>query len=498
MPGRITLNAAEGPIKGQAFEFDEPDIFVFGRAQDCHAHLPEDDRTASRHHFILEMNPPDARVRDLGSLNGTFVNETKYGGRERGETPEEAARRTFPTVDLEDGDKIRVGETILSVEIDLPARCHKCHEALPGQLQPRGTVGALFTCTDCEHEAGGKLEGPVIPDDEEVSQSIRCAECGKDVSDEIGPGRRGAYVCNSCRGHAEEDPLGVLLRHLLQQVGVADSTPAEFPGYDIQKTIGRGGMGKVYLARRQEDGEHVALKVMLAQHAVGEQNRRQFLREIQETGRMRHPNCVELYDHGSAGPALFLVLEFCAGGSVDTLMDRLGRTLSVEEARPIMLESLEGLAHIHHQGSVHRDMKPHNILLTEPGGGTAKITDFGLAKSLVDNGFTDITKTGTMAGTPSFMPREQLINYKYVEPVSDVWSMGASFYYMLTGSPPLNFTRGRDPMEIILSDTPVPIRKRSRSIPKPLAQVIDRSLAVSPNDRYQTADEFRDALQAVF
>ncbi len=494
MPGKVTLRAEKGPIEGQVFEFDEPDIFVFGRGKDCHARLPEDDRTASRHHFIMDINPPSARVRDLGSLNGTYVNETKHGGRDLNETPEEASRRNFPVVELEDFDKIRVGETILSVEVRQPAWCHKCHQLIPGQLYPRGTVGILFTCEDCERKAAE----PKLVTIEEEPMPVRCGECGKDVSNEVGPGPRGDYVCNSCRSRAQKDPLGVLLRHLMGKMGIGESAPGEFPGYSIERTLGKGGMGKVYLARRKEDGKHVAIKVMLSQVAVNEDTRKRFLREAEETAKMEHPNCVEFYEAGSAGPGFYFVIEYCPGGSVDLLMARRGGTLSVDEARSIMLDSLAGLSHIHQRGTIHRDVKPHNIVLTHPDGGVAKLMDFGLSKNFEEKGLSGgLTQTGMYAGTPQFLPREQIINFKRVKPVTDIWGMVATFYHMLTGRFPLDFPPGRDPMEVILSDTPTPIRKRSRSVPKPLAKVIDRSLAVETNKRYQTAAEFRDALQAV-
>src|SRR6185503_1255868 len=102
MPGKVTLRVTRGPIQGKVFTFEQHDTFIFGRDEDCHARLPKEDKTASRHHFILEVNPPDARLRDLGSLNGVYINDTKYGGRDRDENLQEANRRKFPELDLKD------------------------------------------------------------------------------------------------------------------------------------------------------------------------------------------------------------------------------------------------------------------------------------------------------------------------------------------------------------------------------------------------------------
>src|SRR5437870_5938218 len=118
MPARVTLKVTAGPLAGRVFSYDRHDTFLFGRSPDCHAELSADDTTASRHHFLLEVNPPEARLRDLGSLNGTHVNGVKHGGRGRQESPEEAAQRKRPEVDLRDGDRIRVGATVFDVAVE--------------------------------------------------------------------------------------------------------------------------------------------------------------------------------------------------------------------------------------------------------------------------------------------------------------------------------------------------------------------------------------------
>ena len=122
-------------------------------------------------------------------------------------------------------------------------------------------------------------------------------------------------------------------------------------------------------------------------------------------------------------------MEYCAGRSLDTLMAAHRGRLSLALAGPIILQTLEGLAFAHEQGIVHRDLKPQNILLssaTQPI--LAKIADVGLAKHFAKAGFSGLTLTGTYAGTPLFLPREQIINFKYAKPVSDIWSVGATIY----------------------------------------------------------------------
>ena len=266
-------------------------------------------------------------------------------------------------------------------------------------------------------------------------------------------------------------------------------------GYRLGKKLGVGGMGAVYLAERLKDGHLAAVKVMLAKVAVDEKAREGFQREIEVLKELRHPHIVDLIEHGSAGSAFYFVMELCRGGSLMDLLEKRGKVMSVAEAGPLMLEVLDGLGHAHARGYVHRDLKPANILLADEGRG-AKVSDFGFAKSFDKAGLSGMTQTGTTAGTWPFMPREQLINFKYVKPVSDVWSIGATLYYMLTGALPRDMPMGRDPIDIVLENRIVPVRDRGRSVPDRVAEVVDRSVAAKATDRYPSAVEFRQALAA--
>jgi len=175
-----------------------------------------------------------------------------------------------------------------------------------------------------------------------------------------------------------------------------------------------------------------------------------------------------------------------------------GGKLSAKAVLPILRQALEGLAYAHAQGVVHRDLKPANILLTgKPESPVAKISDLGLAKNFDKAGFSGMTVTGAYAGTPVFMPKEQITNFKYVKPVTDVWSFGATAYNLLTGLTPRDFPRGCDPMEVVLRGEIIPIRKRDPQIPAPLAEVIEKAILASPKERYQDAAEMLAALGKV-
>lgn len=450
---KVQFTATAGPMKGNSFKFEEHDAFLFGRLEECHCCLP-DDPLISRRHFMVEVNPPDARIRDFGSLNGTCVNEKKIGSRVKGETPEQGQKRKYPEVDLKDGDTIRAGDTVFSVNIER----------------------------------------------EEATGPIVCAQCGKDVAGEIGGRQVGSYICQACRQSMEMDPAQILRDMLAKDAGKLaqkEGLPV-IAGYQIKRLIGIGGYGAVYLAESEEDARQVAIKVMLSRVAVDEQARKKFSREIELLTGLRHENIVAVYDSGSAGSAFYFVMEHCPGGSVADYLEASGGKLSPGIALPIMRQALQGLAFVHHNNVVHRDLKPQNILLAgTPASPIAKIADLGLAKNFERAGLSGHTMTGAYAGTPFYMPKEQLTGYKYVKPVSDVWSLGATFYNMLTGATPSDFPKGCDPLDVILKGEIIPIRRRDPGISAGLAEVLDRAVVASAKDRYADAGEMLEALRKV-
>lgn len=452
MAGKLRLTITGGPRAGKVFVFDQHDTLLVGRMADCHVCLP-DDMHVSRHHFLLEINPPDARLRDLGSLTGTYINGQKYGGRKRHETPEEGARYAYPQVDLHNGDVITVGRTVFQVQI----------------------------------EAIAAATAPVL-----------CRRCDKDVSNEVNAARPGDYLCEQCRQQVEKDPR-VLLAMADNSASSREQQTFHLAEYDIGEQIGIGGMGAVYRAKHKQTGELAAVKVLLPKVRVDDQARGQFLREIETTRRLKHPNIVQFLGGSVTGSVFYLLLEYCTGGSVAHLMRQHGGRLTLHEAAPILLQALEALAYVHAEGFVHRDLKPQNILLNgSPGQWITRVSDLGLAKSFEQAGLSGMTTTGSYAGSFPFMPREQVINFKRVRPASDIWAMGATCYNILTGSYPRSLHPGQDPIDAILRNEIIPLRQCAPWLPVRVAEVIDRSLATIERDRYQHAGEMYEALAHAF
>jgi serine/threonine-protein kinase len=493
MPAKVLLEVTSGPIKGKVFPFESHDTFLFGRHGTCHAQIPSDG-FVSRHHFILEVNPPDARLRDLGSLGGTYVNGTKYGGRGVDEAPEAVSGRQFPTVDLSDGDTIAVGKTTIRVTIEVPLLCCQCHAEI---LKDNATVEWMpgsSICPNCRGQLSAD-EQTLPPRPRTIREVPRCDQCGQDASEEVGSRPSDNYVCQKCRTGLLSESGG--LRRLMQDAAKTiqrDQQPL-ISGYELGEVLGKGGMGLVYKATRRSDGQPVAIKMMLPSVAVNEAARQVFQREIEVTYRLNHANIVKLFENGDGNGVFYFICEFCKGGSLDQLMRRQGGKLAMKMAAPIMRHCLQGLEHAHSEGIVHRDLKPQNVLLSQSNNTlTAKVADFGLAKSFETAGLSGMTATQSVGGTYHFMPREQLTDFKYVRPVSDIWSIAATFYNVLTGRYPRNMSSGRDPIEVILRDDAIPIRSRCAEIPPAVADVLGQALSMNTSDRFQTASAFRQAL----
>ncbi|MFI1422714.1 serine/threonine-protein kinase [Streptomyces sp. NPDC020731] len=282
----------------------------------------------------------------------------------------------------------------------------------------------------------------------------------------------------------------------------------------IGPRLGRGGMGTVYSAVDRESGERCAVKVLrgdTSSRPGGGDPR--VLRELRTAEALVHPHLVRTHACGYADGRYFLVMELCEGGSLEQRV-RHGEPLGPDAAVALFLDVLDGLHHAHTApldavdaggrrvgvtGVVHRDIKPHNLLLAgEPSAPQVKIADFGLAKSYELAGASGLTRTGASAGTPAFMPRQQVVNFKYSQPDVDVWAVAASLYFVLSGGrTPRDFPPDRDPWLTAWHSAPVPLSERAPDVPPRLARLVDEALTDTPRIRFATAAAFRSALESV-
>ncbi len=261
--------------------------------------------------------------------------------------------------------------------------------------------------------------------------------------------------------------------------------------YELGRELGRGGMAVVYLATDLKQGRQVALKVFQPDVAAAMGPAR-FQREIEIATRLEHPHILSLYDSGEAEGLLYYVMPYVEEESLRQRLDREGQ-LPIEDALRIAREMAEALDYAHEQGVVHRDVKPGNVLLQR---GHALLADFGVARALEDAGGDRLTKTGVSVGTPHYMAPEQATGAEAADARSDVYAVGAVLYEMLTGEPPYT---GATPQAVLarrLAGPPTPIPVLRETVPPELDAVVQKSMARSAADRWQSAGDLAKALAA--
>jgi serine/threonine-protein kinase len=265
--------------------------------------------------------------------------------------------------------------------------------------------------------------------------------------------------------------------------------------YQVEKELGKGAMGVVYLGKDPKIGRHVAIKTMaLAQEFEPEELaevKERFFREAETAGRLSHPNIVTIYDTGEEHDLCYIAMELLKGGDLAPYV-KAGNLLPMDKVVSIIARSAEALGYAHRQGVVHRDIKPANMMY-HPETDTLKLADFGIAR-LTDS---SKTKTGMVLGTPSYMSPEQLAGKK-IEGRSDLFSLAVSLYQMLCGKLPFEGESMAQLMFKIANEPPTPITSVNPAVPEGLAAFLERAMAKDPDQRFQTGEEFAGALRTAF
>ncbi|OAI57915.1 hypothetical protein AYO47_00035 [Planctomyces sp. SCGC AG-212-M04] len=366
---------------------------TIGRGAECQLRF-ETDPEISRFHCRLEVNPPFCRMTDLGSRNGTYVNESR-------------ASESL----LNNGDVFRCGRTRISLEVIDAAGCDET------------------------------LIKPMSPDFE---------------------------------------------------------VPDVLAGYSIVREIGRGGMGRVLLAKHRSTGRPAAIKILIPEFAAEAAGLAMFVREASVLSRLKHPRIVSVLDFGIQDHLPYLVLEYVPTLSIPDLLKQSSPNDRIRLACRITSLVLEGLDYAHTQGFVHRDIKPGNILAyRDPQLGKlhVKIADFGLAKSFQDAGMSGMTGSRETRGTIVYMSPEQVLDSRSVGPRGDIYSAGATLYHLLSGVPPFQARTFSAALSAVLNSAPTPVQNLAPHLPPKLVDVVHRALAREPEQRFASADEMREALQ---
>ncbi len=434
--------------------FDRHDTFIVGRSRFVHCPMPE-DTALSRDHFLVEVNPPRCDLRDLGSTNGTFVNDQRVGNRTR----------------LNPGDRVAAGQSLFVIRIEgaiprpNPLLAESDSRESKTATVALGPSGLPILCVACG--------APAPPGVDVASDSG-----GNGVLTTTGSSDSVQWLCDVCRGKIAAAPQPV-------------------PTYTTIRQLGRGGMGVVFQAKSNVTGRLVALKLIVPESAATRSAIDRFLREMSVISQLKHPNIVEWLEQGMTRGQLWFTMEYVAGTNLEALANAEPGRYPIHQACRMASQVLKGLEHAHKLGFVHRDIKPENILIgSSPAGLVAKISDFGLAKSFRGLGLSGLTFSGEMRGTIPFMPPEQMLDFKAVQPIGDLYSTAATLYYLITGQFIYDeVAEGGDLIRMLLEDPPIPVEQRRPDVPAALAQVLARGLARDPKDRYPTAAALRKAIR---
>ena len=267
--------------------------------------------------------------------------------------------------------------------------------------------------------------------------------------------------------------------------------------YTLRELIGSGGMGQVYLGEHQLLKRPCAIKLIQPGQAADPRALARFEREVNAAAKLSHWNSIEIFDYGRTDDGTFYyVMEYLPGLSISDLVTEHG-PLTADRVVHLLRQTCHALREAHGQGLIHRDIKPGNIFAAQRGGvfDVAKLLDFGLVKTLDPQSQPiDITQEGSITGSPLYMSPEQATGSSEPDARSDIYSLGAVAYFMLTGRPPFDGTK---PMEVLIAharDEVVPPSHLQSGIPSDLEEVVLRCLAKRPEDRYGSADELEQAL----
>jgi predicted Ser/Thr protein kinase len=307
---------------------------------------------------------------------------------------------------------------------------------------------------------------------------VDCAACHTPLPDSA----RFCLSCGAPVGRPSEGPSDPLREALEAAIGFQ---------YRVERLIGRGGMGTVYLAHELALDRPVAIKVLPPDRSDPAMRER-FKREARTAARLTHSGIVPLYTFGEVKGLLYFVMGYVDGESLAARLAREGR-LPHPEARRILAEVAEALEYAHRQGIVHRDVKPDNVLL-ERDGGRAVLADFGIARAAQAGG--TLTGTGHVVGTPHYMSPEQASGRGEVDARSDLYSLGVMGYAMLSGQLPFEGTTPGDVLVKQITQEPPPLRAAAPEAPEPLVSALTRCLAKDPAKRWTDAGSLRQALVA--
>lgn len=469
----VTLHIVEQDAQNRTFKVENGSTVLVGRSGDCNLRMTH--LQISRYHCLLELRGEKLMIRDFGSKHGTFINDKLIGKRPEGMSAEEGKEQKFETSTLKDGDILKLGKVCtITVEIKQEKKSAK-------------------KCLMCGKELSASATGSL------------CAVCLAKIAKEFDiPGKQpGEKPANKPADKPKKETPKMQRGDII-------------PGYEKLGAIGEGGMGTVYKVRERATGAVMALKTVKKEYAANPDSVKMFLREAKIQQQFDHPHVAKLHDVGEYEGMPYILMAYYPTGNLRAFWKsldwkkydkyRFGMSFLMQilsgldylHTTELSVELQDGSTHTVH-GIVHRDLKPDNIFVELVNGSPVlKIADFGLSKAFEVAGMTGNTMTGAAMGTLVYMPRQQILDFKYAKPEVDVWAAAASVYNLITGFFAKPFMVGEEPMKVVLTKDALPIRQRDAKVPAAFAQVIDKALVDKVSLHYSTAKQLHKDVYAVY
>lgn len=456
-------------MKGKEFTFAEHDTFIIGRSLSATCCI-SNDPYVSRCHFIIEANPPHARLKDLGSTNGTYVNSIKYGGK----------NGTVHEIDLKHNDIIEIGKTAVKVIIERENYCKLCGKELHEENHYREKDDSLL-CNECYGKDAGLEKNKVY---EVEKTQIFLNKENKEAQE---TDQKIHEFVSDFLNDINLTSVGNLVKNNL------------LPGYHFMERLGEGATSSVYKAMNNETNQAVAVKIINPDADLPASQIQRFVdRDIKICSGLNHTNIVRFYDSLIIKGLYVMVMEYVKGDALSKLAQEQ-KFINTETLCRIILQVLYGLEYLHDHDIIHRDIKPENILVANNSEEyIAKIADFGISKDIKNS--MPITKTNDLGGSIPYMPPEQIIHFKelgknkQLGQYADIFSLGATIYTLICGKYVRDYPDNMDIITTTLEGPIVPIEKRQPTIHKELARLINKAISPKPENRFKNASEMKKKL----
>lgn len=468
---RFKLVIRNGWQVGSVVYVPEGRSITIGRVETCDLVLG--DGRVSRAHCRIENDGKKMRVYDLHSMNGTYVNSMR-----------------IDVAELNPGDELRVGDTLMISEVARPTEAMSPPPrgavapsglspatTLPGENPKPGTYPKEeYAARTSGYQAVGYAPTSLArsakePEAENFLISHKfCEKCGRVIPrKEIAEGKvreqAGKFYCTRC----DSEYIGRVIGQ-----------------YKILEKIGEGTVGVVFRAEHVTVKRVAAMKVLFEQLTQNKVSVERFLREARAGAMLNHPNLVQIYDAGEDHGVYYIVMELVTGRSIDDIVREEG-PLSVPRVLEIGMQICKALQFAHQKKVLHRDLRPGNVLLSSDG--IAKVIDLGMAKSLERDDFQGLSTTGSGVVMPNYAAPELIFRQKDVDHRADLYSLGATLYFLLTGEPPYRANSPREFIEMISMQALLSPKEVNPDVPDELCQLIEKLMCKEPAERYQTPDE---------